>query len=145
MTFGIVVAEFNAHISDALLEGARRYFREHAIADDAVSIVHVPGAYEIPLAAKTMALTNAWSAVICLGAVIRGETAHFEYVAGECARGLQQVSLDTGVPMIFGVLTTENLAQAEARSGADRTNKGYECANAAVAMVTTLQSIKRTL
>lgn len=134
LTFAIVVSRFNADISDALLGGARRGFIDCGVAEEAVSITYVPGAFEIPLAAQTLALSGKYSAIVAIGAVIRGETPHFDYVAGTCARGLQQVSLATGVPVMFGVLTTDNVEQAKARSGEDRSNKGWECAAGAIEM-----------
>lgn len=142
MAFCIVVSRFNAEISEALLAGAMRGFTDFGIAHSVVTVVHVPGAFEIPLAAKVLANTGKYSAIIGLGAVIRGDTAHFHFVASECARGMQQIALETEVPLIFGVLTTENLDQARERSGDDTSNKGYQCAAAALEMAALLQSVR---
>jgi 6,7-dimethyl-8-ribityllumazine synthase len=115
LRFAIVVARFNSMITEKLLAGARE-----ALAKAQVDVFHVPGAFELPLAAKMLAQTHRYHGIIALGAVIRGETPHFDYVAGEAARGLQNVALETGIPVSFGVLTTDTLAQAEARSGKGR-------------------------
>jgi 6,7-dimethyl-8-ribityllumazine synthase len=127
LKLAIVVSRFNADITEKLLEGARRALTE-AGADDA-QVFEVPGAFELPLAAKILAHTHAYHAIIALGAVIRGDTPHFDYVAGEAARGLQQVALETGIPVAFGVLTTDTLAQAEAR-----VEKGFDAAMTAIEM-----------
>ena len=127
LKFAIVVARFNASITEKLLEGAKQAL-ERAGADG-FEVFHVPGAFELPLAAKLLAHTHVFHAVIALGAVIRGDTPHFDYVAGEAARGLQQVALETGLPVAFGVLTTDNVEQAEARS-----NKGFDAAMTAIEM-----------
>jgi 6,7-dimethyl-8-ribityllumazine synthase len=126
----IVVARFNEKITGALLEGAKQ-----ALADaqaDAADVFFVPGAYELPFAAKK--LTPRYDAIVALGAVVRGDTPHFDYVAGECARGLQQVMLETGIPVIFGVLTTNTWEQAQDRAGGKLGNKGYDAAMTAVEM-----------
>jgi 6,7-dimethyl-8-ribityllumazine synthase len=115
LRFAIVVARFNSMITEKLLAGARE-----ALAKAQVDVFHVPGAFELPLAAKMLAQTHRYHGIIALGAVIRGETPHFDYVAGEAARGLQNVALETGIPVSFGVLTTDTLEQAEARSGKGR-------------------------
>jgi 6,7-dimethyl-8-ribityllumazine synthase len=136
----VVCGRFNSHVTLRLLAGVRRGLL-HCAVDD-VTEAWVPGAFEIPLACRAYA-ANGWDAVIGIGAVIRGETAHFEYVAGQCAQGLQQVGLDTGVPTVFGVLTTENLDQALARSaGPGEHNVGEEGARTAVEMVRLLRSIR---
>ena len=145
--FAIVRARFNEPITAALLEGAMLGFADAAGGDAKVDIAEVPGAFELPLAAKWLAETGDYDAVICLGCVIKGETPHFDFVAGEAARGIAQAGLDSGVPVIFGVLTTNTAAQAWARSGKRRRglkshaaagrgggNKGYEAAQSAVAM-----------
>jgi 6,7-dimethyl-8-ribityllumazine synthase len=124
LRFAIVVARFNSMITEKLLAGARE-----ALAKAQVDVFHVPGAFELPLAAKMLAQTHRYHGIIALGAVIRGETPHFDYVAGEAARGLQNVALETGIPVSFGVLTTDTLAQAEARSG-----KGRDAAMTALEM-----------
>lgn len=131
----VVAARFNSHVTLRLLDGARRGLTACGVADDDVTVTWVPGAFEIPLAAQAAALDA--DAVICLGCVIRGETAHFEHVAGQAAAGIMRVGLDTGKPVVFGVLTTENIGQALARSmpepGAH--NVGHEAAEVAVEMV----------
>jgi 6,7-dimethyl-8-ribityllumazine synthase len=124
LRFAVVVARFNSMITEKLLEGAR-----NALAKAEVDVFYVPGAFELPLAAKMLAQTHRYHGVIALGAVIRGGTPHFDYVAGEAARGLQNVALETGIPVSFGVLTTDTLAQAEARS-----NKGFDAAMTAIEM-----------
>lgn len=142
MKFAVVVSRFNSEISNALRDGAMRGFADHGVAESSITTVYVPGAFEIPVAAQALADTGDYAAIIGLGAVIRGETAHFEYVAGECARGIQHVSLETGIPVMFGVLTTDTLAHAQARSGTDRSNKGWECAAGAIEMAAVLRSIR---
>jgi 6,7-dimethyl-8-ribityllumazine synthase len=130
LKFAVVVARFNAAITGKLLEGARQALTEAGAA--AVEVFYVPGAFELPLAAKRLVKT--YDAVIALGAVIRGETPHFDYVAGEAARGLQQVALEHNVPVAFGVLTTDTHEQAEARAGGSHGNKGYDAAMTAIEM-----------
>jgi 6,7-dimethyl-8-ribityllumazine synthase len=139
MRLAIAVARFNRDITQRLLEGAERAAREHG-ADD-VSIVWVPGAFELPLVAKHLAASGAVDAVVCLGAVIRGETAHFEYVAGECASGITRAALDTGVPVVFGVLTVDDRQQALDRVGGKEGHKGEEAAETAIEMVSLLRSL----
>lgn len=139
MRVAIVAGRFNDHITKPLLEGALDALNELGAAD---APVHwVPGAFEIPLLAQRLATTRAFDAVICLGAVIRGDTPHFDYVAGECAAGVARVSLDTGIPCIFGVLTTDDLDQAMARAGGAEGNKGEEAARTAIEMVDLLRNI----
>jgi 6,7-dimethyl-8-ribityllumazine synthase len=138
----VVCGRFNDLITNRLLDGALAGLAVHGVAEDDVAVAWVPGAFEIPVAAKTFAQTGAWDAVIALGCVIRGDTAHFEYVAGPCAEGLQQAQLDTGVPVIFGVLTTENLEQAMVRSEPEGDNKGEEAARTALEMVDVLRQIR---
>ena len=137
MRVAVVCARFNDLITMQLLDRASAALRAASVRDDDVTVAWVPGAFEIPLAAKAHAETGAFDAVICLGCVIRGETTHYEIVSGECARGVQAAQLATGVPMMFGVLTTENLDQALARAYV-----GEECGNGAVEMVTLLRSLK---
>jgi 6,7-dimethyl-8-ribityllumazine synthase len=124
LRFAVVVARFNSMITEKLLDGARK-----ALAKAEVDVFYVPGAFELPFAAKMLAQTHRYHGVIALGAVIRGGTPHFDYVAGEAARGLQNVALETGIPVSFGVLTTDTVAQAEARS-----NKGFDAAMTAIEM-----------
>ena len=130
----IVVSRFNEDITGALLDGATRALQEHGLAADALSVESVPGAYELPLVAKQLAAHGACDAVICLGAVVRGDTPHFDYVAGEAARGIMQASLDTGVPVIFGVLTVDTRQQALDRVGGSEGHKGEEAAITAIEM-----------
>jgi 6,7-dimethyl-8-ribityllumazine synthase len=134
LKIGIVVARFNEAITNALLRGAQDALRRHGVAAEDVDIAWVPGAFEIPLAAKEMALSGQYQAIVCLGAVIRGATAHFDYVAGQVAGGLTTASLETRIPMAFGVLTTESIEQALERAGSKGSNKGFEAAVAAIEM-----------
>jgi len=140
--FAIVVARFNTAITAALLEGAVATLAEHGVADDHVSVVQVPGAFEIPITAKRLAASGRYEAIIALGAVVRGGTPHFEYVAGECARGVSRVALDENVPVIFGVLTTDTDGQARDRAGGKDGNKGSEAAHAGLEMVSLLRSLQ---
>jgi 6,7-dimethyl-8-ribityllumazine synthase len=139
MRFAIVVARFNRDITEVLLEGAERVLRKHDASD--VSVAWVPGAFEAPLVARRFAASGAVDAVICLGAVIRGETAHFEYVAGETAAGITRAALDTGVPVIFGVLTVDDRDQAWDRLGGKEGHKGEEAAATAIEMVSLLRML----
>jgi len=132
LRFAIVAARFNSAITDRLIEGARQALESTRA--EHFEIFHVPGAFELPLAAKILAETGDWDAVIALGAVIRGGTPHFDYVAGEAARGLQDVALSTNIPVAFGVLTTDNYDQAESRAGGENGNKGYDAAMTAIEM-----------
>ncbi len=133
-SFGIVVSRFYESISDDLLNGALGVLAEHGVADDAITVASAPGAFETPLVAKKMAESGNYDAVITLGCVIRGETAHFDYVAGEAAKGVGQVSMESGCPVLFGVLTTETKEQAIARSEPGSGNKGADVAMAALEM-----------
>jgi len=142
MRIGIVVARFNELITRNLLDGARDALRRGGVADDDVVIAWVPGSFEIPLVAKTMAASDRYDAVICLGAVIRGATAHFDHVAGQAASGIARAGLDTGVPVIFGVLTTDTIEQAMERVGAKGTNRGADAAFAALEMASLLRQLK---
>lgn len=132
LRFAVVVARFNSEVTEKLLNGASDALTKAKAAH--VEVFHVPGAFELPLAAKILANTHRYHGVIALGAVIRGDTPHFDYVAGEAARGLQDAALDTGVPVAFGVLTTDNLAQAESRAGGKEGNKGFDAAMTAIEM-----------
>jgi 6,7-dimethyl-8-ribityllumazine synthase len=131
----IVAARFNDVLVDQLIDGAVEAWFEHGGDESRLHIERVPGAFELPLIAKMFAASGSVDAVVALGCVIRGDTPHFDYVAGECARGLMDASLSTGVPVIFGVLTTENLAQAEERADVSRLNKGRESLEAALEMI----------
>jgi 6,7-dimethyl-8-ribityllumazine synthase len=135
----LVCAKFNGAVTERLLDGALRGLKDHGVPLDSVTVAWVPGAVELPLAAARLLWSGNFDAVIALGAVIRGDTAHFDFVAGECAAGLQRVALDTGVPVIFGVLTTDTVAQAQERAGPGETNKGYEAAVTALEMVGLLE------
>ena len=137
---GVVCGRFNDHITLRLVEGAENALAVHGVAEADVTTVWVPGAYEIPMAAKALIVHDHVDAVVCLGAVIRGETSHYDFVAGECAAGLSRVQLDTGAPVVFGVLTTENREQALERSS-DEDNKGEEGAETAIEMVNLLKSL----
>ena len=141
MRFGIVVSRFNELIGSKLLEGALDCLRRHGADEDGIQIAWVPGAFEIPLIAQKMAESKKHNAVICLGAVIRGATPHFEYVANEVSKGIAQVSLTSGVPTLFGVLTTDTLEQALERAGSKAGNKGWDAALAAIEMVNLLKRI----
>jgi 6,7-dimethyl-8-ribityllumazine synthase len=141
MRLAIVAGRFNGDVTKLLLAGALDDLRDHGLDPDSVPVVWVPGAFEIPLAAKRLAESGELDAVICLGAVIRGDTPHFEYVAGECASGISRVALDTGVPIAFGVLTTDDRDQALARAGGAEGNKGAESAATAVEMVDLLRQL----
>lgn len=132
LTFAIVVARFNSAITMKLLEGAREALQKANAAGH--KVYYVPGAYELPLAAMKLARRGGYNGIIALGAVVRGETPHFDYVAGESARGLMRVSLDTGIPVAFGVLTTDTMEQAEARAGGSAGNKGFDAAMTAIEM-----------
>jgi 6,7-dimethyl-8-ribityllumazine synthase len=141
--FAVAVSRFNDLVTSRLLEGALTAFRRHGVAEDDLEVAWTPGAFELPLVAQRLATSRQFDAVVCLGAVIRGETAHFDYVAGECARGVQQVALETGVPCIFGVLTTDTLEQALDRAGGKHGNKGWEAAIAAMEMAGLLDSLPK--
>ena len=131
----IVVSRFNAAVTDSLLEGAEQTLREHGVANDDVEVLRVPGAFEIPMAAQRIAETGRVSAVVCLGCLIQGETPHFHFISSACAHGIGAAAAATGVPMSFGVLTTNTLEEAMARAGAGDDNKGREAALAALEMV----------
>jgi 6,7-dimethyl-8-ribityllumazine synthase len=139
--YALVVARFNDLITGRLLEGALDTLRRHGVADDALTVVWVPGAVELPLVAQKLARTGDHDAVIALGCVIRGGTPHFDYVAGEAAKGLAQVSMQTGLPVSFGVLTTETIEQAIERAGTKMGNKGHEAAMSAIEMVSLMKRI----
>jgi 6,7-dimethyl-8-ribityllumazine synthase len=139
--FGIIVSRFNSFVSERLLEGALDTLLRSGAEDGAIDVVRVPGAFEIPLMAQKMAKSGSYDAVICLGAVIRGATSHYDLVANEAAKGVAQVGLDTGVPTIFGVLTTDTIEQAIERAGSKAGNKGSEVALAAIEMINLLNQI----
>jgi len=135
LKFGLVVSRFNDFINERLLEGALDALTRNGAGEKDLSIVKVPGAFEIPLAAKKMANSGTYDAVICLGCVIRGDTPHFEYISAEVAKGIAKVSLESGVPVSFGVITADNLEQAIERAGTKAGNKGWDAALAAIEMI----------
>lgn len=141
MKVGIIVGRFNEFIGSKLLSGAVDTLKRHGVEDDDISVAWVPGAFEIPLAAKKMAQSGNYDAVICLGAVIRGATAHFEYVSAEVSKGIASVGLETGVPVAFGVLTVDTIEQAIERAGTKAGNKGSEAAEAMIEMVNLFKEI----
>ncbi len=141
LRFGIVVGRFNSLISKKLLEGALDALSRHGVALDQVAVAWVPGSFEIPLVAKKMAASQKYDAVICLGAIIRGATPHFDYVAAEASKGIAQVMLETGVPISFGVLTCDTIEQAIERAGTKAGNKGFEAAMAALEMANLLRKL----
>lgn len=142
LTVAVAVARFNSFITDRLLGGALDGLRRHGVADDAITIVRVPGSWELPVTVKALAESGRYDAIICLGAVIRGETPHFDYVAGEAAKGIGQVMTATGVPVAFGVLTTNTLEQAIDRAGAKSGNKGFDAAATVIEMASVLKQIR---
>ncbi len=139
--FAVVVARFNETVTRALLAGSIDGFVRHGVAEDRIDVAWVPGAFEVPIVARRLAETGRYAAVVCLGCVIRGETGHYDHVAGGAASGVMQAGLATGVPMIFGILTTETVEQALNRSGLKGGNKGAEAAMAAIEMVNLLGQI----
>lgn len=141
--FAIVAARFNEFIVDRLLDGAIATFRKHGIDDARLTVVRVPGAYEIPVVCKRLAESGRVQAIVALGCVIRGATTHYDLVAGEAAKGLSHVALSTGVPTVFGVLTTENIEQAMERAGTKAGNKGSEAALSAIEMASLMHTLSR--
>lgn len=141
LRFAIVVARFNEFITSRLLDGARDGLRRHGVADEDVDVAWVPGSFEIPLVARRLAQSGRYDAIICLGAVIRGATAHFEHVAGGVSSGLARVALDADRPVVFGVLTTDTIEQAIERAGTKQGNKGYEAALTAIEMANLLRQL----
>ncbi|MDF2945205.1 MAG: 6,7-dimethyl-8-ribityllumazine synthase [Herbinix sp.] len=139
LKFGIVAGRFNEFIGGKLIAGALDGLKRHGVEEDDIELLWVPGAFEIPLAAKKMAKTKKYDGVICLGAVIRGSTPHFDYVASEVSKGIAHVSLETEVPIIFGVLTTDTIEQAIERAGTKAGNKGYDAAMTAIEMANILK------
>ena len=143
LKLGIVAARFNEFITSKLLGGALDALTRLGVNDEDIDVAWVPGAFEIPLIAKKMAESGKYDAVICLGAVIRGETTHYDYVCNEASKGIAQVSMQTGIPVMFGVVTAENTSQAIARAGVKSGNKGYDCAVSAVEMVNLIKEIEK--
>ena len=142
MKFGIVAARFNEFIVSKLIGGAEDALLRHGAKEDDITLAWVPGAFEIPTAAKQMAQSGKYDAVICLGAVIRGATSHYDYVCNEVSKGIAHVSLETGIPVMFGVVTTENIEQAVERAGTKAGNKGYDAAVSAIEMVDLIKKLK---
>ena len=138
---GIVASRFNEFITSRLLSGALDGLKRHDVKEENIHVAWVPGAFEIPLIASRLAASKNYDAVICLGAVIRGSTSHYDYVCNEVSKGIASVSLSTGVPVMFGVLTTENIEQAIERAGSKAGNKGYDCALGAIEMVSLMRQI----
>ena len=143
LKIGIVGARFNEFIVSKLISGARDGLVRHGVNDDDITLAWVPGAFEIPLVAKKMALSGKYDAVICLGAVIRGATSHYDYVCAEVSKGIANVSLNSDIPVMFGVITTENIEQAIERAGTKAGNKGYDCALGAIEMVNLIRNIEK--
>ncbi len=143
LRIAIVVSRWNELITNRLLDGARDALRRHGVAEEHIDIAWVPGSFEIPLVCRRLAERGRYDVIIALGAVIRGATSHYEHVASAVSSGIAQVSLQTGVPCIFGVITTENIEQAIERAGTKAGNKGFEAATAAIEMATLLRSLKR--
>ena len=138
----IIVTRFNEFITSKLLAGAMDALKRHEVPEEAIEIVWVPGAFEIPLIASKLAASKKYDAIICLGAVIRGATTHYDYVCSEVSKGIASVSLATGVPVMFGILTTENIEQAIERAGTKAGNKGYDCAIGAIEMINLVKQIE---
>ena len=141
LKFGVVAARFNDFITARLLDGAVDALQRHGVAESDIEVMKVPGSYEIPLAARVMAQTKKYNAVICLGAVIRGATPHFEYVSAEVSKGVAMVSMETGLPVIFGVLTTDTIEQAIERAGTKSGNKGWDAALSAIEMANVMKQM----
>ncbi len=143
LCFGIVVSRFNEIISKNLLAGALDSLKRHDVNDENIEVAWVPGSFEIPLVAKKMAETKKYDAIICLGAVIRGNTPHFEYVASEVSKGIARVSLESGIPVTFGIITADTLEQAIDRAGAKAGNKGWQAALSAIEMANLIKGIEK--
>lgn len=141
--FGIVISRFNDFISNRLLDGALDALQRHGAKETDIEVVKVPGSFEIPLVAKGMALMKRYDAIICLGAIIRGATPHFEYISAEVTKGIAATSLEVGIPVVFGVLTTDNIEQAIERAGV-KNNKGWDAAITAIEMVNLMKSLPIT-
>jgi len=141
--FAVAAARFNEVVVDKLVDGALACFRAHGLAEDDLLVAWAPGAFELPLLARRLAESGLYDGVVCLGAVVRGETPHFDYVAGEAARGVGQAAVETGVPVLFGVLTTETMDQALDRAGGKHGNKGWDSAMAAMEMASVLDQLPK--
>ncbi|MFN3135986.1 MAG: 6,7-dimethyl-8-ribityllumazine synthase [Candidatus Kryptonium sp.] len=143
LKFGIVVSRFNELVTSKLLDGAIDCLKRHGTNDEDIEIFYSPGSFEIPLIAKKVAQTGKYNAIICLGAIIRGETPHFDYIASEVSKGIAQVQLETGIPIAFGVITTDDVEQALNRSGMKNGNKGWDAALTAIEMANLINQIKK--
>ncbi|MCI5605426.1 MAG: 6,7-dimethyl-8-ribityllumazine synthase [Clostridia bacterium] len=141
LKIGIIASRFNEFITSKLVSGAEDCLKRHGVADEDMSVAWVPGAFEIPVIAKRMAASGKYDAVICVGAVIRGATSHYDYVCSEVSKGIAAVSLETGVPVLFGILTTDTIEQAIERAGTKAGNKGTDCAMSALEMVNLIKNI----
>lgn len=141
LKIGIIASRFNEFITSKLVSGAEDCLKRHGVADDDMSVAWVPGAFEIPVIAKRMAKSGKYDAIICVGAVIRGATSHYDYVCNEVSKGIASVSLDTGIPVLFGILTTDTIEQAIERAGTKAGNKGTDCAMSALEMVNLIKNI----
>jgi len=141
LRIAIVASRFNHFITDKLVEGALDALRRHGVADEAVDVAWTPGTFEIPLVARTLAASHKYDAVCCIGAVIRGGTPHFDYIAGQVARGVAEATLQTGIPILFGVLTTDTLEQAIERAGTKAGNKGFDAAQSAIEMAQLMRAL----
>ncbi len=139
---GIVAARFNEFITSKLLGGALDGLKRHEVSEDSIDLAWVPGAFEIPLIASKMAKSGKYDAIICLGAVIRGSTTHYDYVCSEVSKGIAHISLNSGIPVMFGVLTTENIEQAIERAGTKAGNKGFDCAVGAIEMINLIRDMQ---
>ena len=144
LRIGVVAARFNRFVTSRLVEGACEALLSHGLREDDLAVCWVPGSFEVPLAAAEMARSGRWDALVCLGAVIRGETAHFDYVAGEAARGVAEAARETGVPMAFGIQTAYTEEQALARAGGSAGNRGYDAALTAIEMANLLKRLRGT-
>jgi 6,7-dimethyl-8-ribityllumazine synthase len=143
LRIAVLAARFNETITKSLLDGALSALRRHGLDDASITVAWVPGAFELPMAAKRLAASGEFDAIVCLGAVIRGATSHYDYVCNQASAGIARVALDTGVPVIFGVLTTENIEQAIERSGTKAGNKGFDSAVAAIEMADLLRQLPK--
>ena len=143
LRIALLASRFNETITKSLLDGALSALRRHGLDDASITVAWVPGAFELPMTAKRLADSGEFDAIVCLGAVIRGATTHYDYVCGQAAAGIARVALDTGVPVIFGVLTTENIEQAIERSGTKAGNKGFDSAVAAIEMADLLRQLPK--
>lgn len=141
LKIGIIASRFNEFITSKLVSGAEDCLKRHGVTDENMSVAWVPGAFEIPVIAKRMAASGKYDAVICVGAVIRGATSHYDYVCAEVSKGIAAVSLDTGIPVLFGILTTDTIEQAIERAGTKAGNKGTDCAMSALEMVNLIKNI----